>query len=447
MDARTQHLLTAPPAVLLVNLATPNSIAFLVQSFVGVMEVWFIGRLGTSGLAAIALCFPLLMLVQMMSAGALGGGVASAIARALGGGNVPRAERLIWHALVIVALGALSFLLVFLQVGKPFLMFLGGRGDVLADAMSYCLVLFTGGVFIWSMMVLSAVYRAMGNMKFPALLMVIGGFLQIVMTGCLITGAFGAPQLGVMGAAVSVVINSFLVSLVLLGGLVRGSQTVKLRRSAMVFSHEMFYDISRVAWPASLSPLLTIFTILSLTTLVGRMGEEALAGYGIGSRIEMLMTPLVFGLGAAMTSLVGISLGAGDIIRAERIGWIGGAMAAGISAFVGIFLALFPDVWIPVFTQDAATYESAKIYIQIAGPCFAFQGLGLALYFASQGSGKMVWPMVAFILRALVAVGGAVLLGFVFDFGLVGIYSAAGAGMVLYGLTLAIMLKAGTWRR
>lgn len=446
MDARTQHFFTAPPALLLLKMSTPNSIAFLVQSFVSMMEVWFIGRLGTGALAAIALSFPLLMLTQMMAAGALGGAVASAIARALGAGDVPRAERLVWHGLLFLVMGALSFLLIFLVVGKPFLAFLGGRGAVLEDAMNYCLVLFVGGVFLWSMMVLSAVYRGMGNMHYPAMLMVLGGVFQVVLTGCLVTGAFGLPNLGMVGAALSAVINGFLISLLLVVGLIKGSQTVMLRKRAMVFSRELFRDISRVAWPASLSPLLTIFTVLSITTLVGRFGEAALAGYGIGSRIEMLIVPLVFGLGASMTSLVGISLGAGDVHRAERVGWIGGAMAAGVSGVVGIVLALFPGFWIPIFTDDATTFESAKTYIKIAGPCFALQGLGLSLYFASQGTGKMVWPMVAFILRALVAVGGALLLGFVFDFGLAGIYVAVGLGMMLYGVLLAGMLKAGTWR-
>jgi len=126
MDARTQQLLTAPPASLLVKMATPNALAFLIQGFVSMAEVWFISRLGTTSLAAIALAFPLLMLTQMMSGGAIGGAVASAVARALGAGNVARAEQLIWHALVIVGLGASTFLGAFLLFGEIFLGFLVG---------------------------------------------------------------------------------------------------------------------------------------------------------------------------------------------------------------------------------------------------------------------------------------------------------------------------------
>ena len=446
MDARTQHLLSAPPASLLVKLATPNALAFFIQGSVSMAEVWFIGRLGTSSLAAIALAFPLLMLTQMMSGGAIGGAVASAVARALGAGNLPRAEQLIWHALAVVAGGAAGFLLIFLLFGAAFLEFLGGRDEVLAEAINYCLVLFFGGVFIWFMSVMSAVFRGTGDMKFPAMMMVIGACIQVPLTGCLVTGAFGLPQLGIVGAAISAVTSAFIISCAFLWRLTRGSQTLKLHWHARSLSRGLFKDISKVALPASLSPLLTIVIILSLTTLVGRFGEAALAGYGIGSRIEMLVVPLVFGLGAAMTSLVGLSLGAGDLARAERIGWLGGGLAASITGVAGLLLALFPDVWISAFTSDPATLASARSYIQIVGPCFAFQGLGLSLYFASQGAGRMAWPVLATILRVVLAVGGALLLAFVFELGLTGVYIAAGVGMVAYGVMIAAGLKLGAWR-
>ena len=446
MDARTQQLLTAPPASLLVKMATPNALAFLIQGFVSMAEVWFISRLGTTSLAAIALAFPLLMLTQMMSGGAIGGAVASAVARALGAGNVARAEQLIWHALVIVGLGASTFLGAFLLFGEIFLGFLGGSDGVLAEAMAYCLVLFTGGVFIWFMSVMSAVFRGTGDMQFPALIMVLGACIQVPLTGCLVMGAFGLPAFGIVGAAVSAIVSAAILSLIFLWRLIWGRQTLKLHWHARVLSRELFRDISKVAVPASLSPLLTILTVLSLTSLVGRFGEAALAGYGIGSRVEMLLVPLVFGLGAAMTSLVGLSLGAGNLARAERIGWLGGTMAAGVAGMVGLLLALFPSAWIGAFTSDPATFASAKSYIQIVGPCFAFQGLGLSLYFASQGAGRMAWPILATILRILLAVGGALLLAFYFDFGLKGIYIAAGTGMVAYGVMIGAGLKLGVWR-
>lgn len=447
MDDRTRTLLTAPPAPLLLRMATPNAIAFLIQSGVSLGEVWFVGRLGTGALAGIALVFPLLMLNQMMAGGAFGGAVASSVARALGAGDRDRADALLWHVVVLAVGGALVFLAVYLAFGRDFLAFLGGAGDVLDRADAYCRVLFGGGVAIWFMGMLSAVYRGTGNMRFPALLLIAQALVQVPLSGALVLGAFGLPQLGILGAAISAVTAAALSALVMLVGLAGPRQSVRLRWSACRLSAELFRDLFRVAGPASLSPLLTVATILSLTALVADFGPEALAGYGIGSRIEFLLVPLVFGLGAAMTSLVGLSTGAADHARAERIGWIGAAMAAALSGVAGVLLALFPGAWIPAFTGDPVAQEVATSYMRIVGPCFAFQGIGLSLYFASQGAGAMFWPVAATVVRILVAVGGALLLSRGLGLGVDGIFVAAAGAMVLYGLMIAGAVRAGAWRR
>ncbi len=447
MDDRTRHLLTAAPIPLLARMSAPNSVAFFIAAGVSMTEVWFVGQLGSSSLAAIALVFPLLMLTQTLSGGAMGGAVASAVARALGAGDLQRAEQLIWHALALAVLGALLLLTLFLLVGVPFLRFLGGSGDILKQAESYCLVLFSGGVFLWFMGVVSAVYRGMGDMKFPALVMAASALVQVPLSGALVLGAFGAPQLGIVGAAVSAVATTCLLSGVMLLRLVVGHTVIKIRWARFGFEARHFQEILKVALPASLSPVLTVTSILCLTAIVGRFGEQALAGYGIGSRIEFLLIPLVFGIGASMTSLVGMSIGAGDIERGEQISWLGGMGSALLAGAIGIGLALFPDLWIPVFSEDPVVQAAARQYIQIVGPCFAFQGLGLSLYFACQGAGSMLWPVVSLVLRVLVAVGGALVLVNLTDWGLAGVFYSAGLGMALYGIIMASALKRGALRQ
>ncbi|HCG68860.1 MAG TPA: MATE family efflux transporter [Gammaproteobacteria bacterium] len=446
MDQRTQQLLTAPAMPLLLSMSAPNSVAFLIQASVSMAEVWFIGRLGSASLAAIALVFPLLMLFQTLSGGAMGGAVASAIARALGAGDLQRAETLIWHALALAAMGAVALLVVFLLAGSEFLRFLGGSGSVLAQALSYSYVLFFGGIFVWLVGVVSAIFRGMGNMRFPAAMMILSAFVQVPLSGLLITGAFGAPKLGVMGAAVSAVISSILLAAVMLTRLAGDSGQIRLTKPAAVFRRHHFADILQVALPASLSPVLTVATIIILTAIVGRFGEQALAGYGIGSRIEFLLIPLVFGIGASMTSLVGVGIGAGDIKRAEHIGTVGGFGAAGLAGGIGLILAVQPELWVPYFSQDPVVQDAATRYIQIVGPWFAFYGLGLVLYFGSQGAGAMGWPVVALSLRAVICVSGSVLLTETFDTGIDGIFYAVALSMVAYGVIMFCALKLGAWR-
>ena len=446
MDPRTQQMLSAPPLPLLVGMAAPSTVAFFIQGSVSLAEVWFIGQLGETSLAAIALAFPLLMLTQTLSGGAMGGAVAAAIARALGAGDIVRAERLVWHALALAVMGGVGLLVIFLLGGRAFLQFLGGEDEVLRQAYAYAVVLLSGSVFLWLIGTVTAIYRGMGEMQFPAAIMIFNALVQIPLSGCLILGWGGLPALGIIGAAISAIVAAALLCLPLFVKLSKGDLPVRLRLSAMRFSKSDFDEILRVALPASLSPLLTIATVLVLTAYVASFGEAALAGYGIGSRVEFLIIPLVFGLGAAMTTAVGASVGAGELDRAERLGAIGGLSAGVIAGLVGIVLALFPNAWIGVFTDVPAVHAAARSYIEIVGPLFFFHGLGLSLYFASQGASAMFWPVLATVLRVLVAALGGYVLAFTLDFGLSGIYTAAAAAMLTYAVVIAAAIKAGAWR-
>ena len=446
MDKRTQEFLTKPVMPLLIRMSAPNTVAFFIQSIVVLTEVWFISKLGTNSLAAVALAFPLLMITQTMSGGALGGAITSAIARSMGANDIDKAERLIWHSVVISLGGALTFLLFFLLFGEQLLFLLGGRGDILKESYTYCSYLFLGGLILWLSGSMSAVLRGMGNMRFPATLMICTSFLQVFLSGGFILGWYGFPQIGVPGAAIATLISACVMVVIIFLKLMSKSIPVKLRLKQLILSRDLFNNIFEVAIPASVSPLLTVGTILVLTGLVGTFGTEALAGYGIGSRVEFLMIPLIFGIGTAMTSIVGANIGAKNIIRAETVGIYGGTSAGVVSIFIGLILALFPDAWIQFFTDDVRAFEVTKLYIQIVGPFYIFQGIGLSLYFASQGANAMKWPTIATIARFLIAsIGGGIsvhLLGF----GIGSIFISSAIAMMIFGTMIFVSIKKGAWR-
>ena len=145
--------------------------------------------------------------------------------------------------------------------------------------------------------------------------------------------------------------------------------------------------------PGSLNTVLTNLTVVVLTALVGPFGATALAGYGLGARLEYLQIPIVFGLGSGLVTMVGTSIGAGDRARAVRVAWVGSAMAAGITGVIGILAALFPLAWLGLFTTDPGVLAAGTRYLTIVGPFYGFFGAGLALYFASQGAGRLLWPL------------------------------------------------------
>jgi MATE family, multidrug efflux pump len=445
--ARTVQMLSAAPLGLLLRMASPNAMAFLVQASVSMVEVWYIGQLGTLSLAAIALVFPGLMLMQMLAGGAMGGAVTSSIARALGAHDHARAARLVWHAIALALGGGALFLGVYLVFGAVILGGLGATGEVLRDALGYGDTLFGGCVALWLAALLSSVFRGMGDMRYPALLMVCGALVQVMVSGTLVLGWFGAPRLGIAGAAIAAISVAALNTLALGARLIYGNVAVPLRRRYLQLHGELFRDIFRVGALGSLAPIFTVLTISLVNALVSDFGAAAIAGYGISARLEFLLIPLVFGLGVSMTSLVGVNIGAGNIARAERIGWVGGACATLLAGVVGGVLALAPGLWVGLFTDDAAVYAAGAAYLHVAGPAFALQGLGLSLYFASQGARAMAWPVAATILRFAISVGGAWFAVRVFDAGMTAVFGCIALGMLSYGALTAIGLAMGSWRR
>ena len=141
---RTQMLLHGPIIPTLLRLAWPNILVMLAQASTGLIETWWVSRLGTDALTGMALVFPGFMMMQMLSGGAMGGGIASAIARALGGGRREEANALVLHALLInLALGAVFAVLV-LSFGRPLYRSLGGEAGSLDAALAYSTVVFAG---------------------------------------------------------------------------------------------------------------------------------------------------------------------------------------------------------------------------------------------------------------------------------------------------------------
>ncbi len=445
VTSRTHVMLEGPILPTLLRMAAPNAAGFVVGASVSMVEAWYIGQLGTVSLAAIALVFPALMLMQMLSGGAIGGAVTSAIARSLGSGRVDRAQQLVWHAVAIAIIAAAMFLALDLAFGDAILVGIGARGEVLDQARSYAGILFGGSVAIWLMSLLSSVFRGAGDMKTPALMMFVGAAAQVPLSGALILGWFGIPRLGIAGGAISVIVIATLNSIFLLARLAGSRSPLALRRGAMRFETGLFADILRVGALASLSPIFVVLTVGMLNSVMGAFGTAAIAGYGIGARLEFLLIPLVFGLGVSMTALVGVNTGAGNFKRAERIGWTGGVAAALLTGSVGLILTIAPGLWMNLFTDDPATFAAGATYLRIAGPAFLFQGLGLSLYFASQGAGTVLWPVIATILRFVVAAGAAMIGVRVFDMGLEFVCACIAFGMVLYGVVTAASLHFGAW--
>lgn len=437
-------LLISPILPTLLRLALPNVVAMFGSTLVAVAETAYIGRLGIVPLAAIALAFPFTMLMQTTSAGAIGGSVSSAISRALGADNVDRANALAWHAATIGIIGGLSFTVMMLLFGRALFALLGGGGAVLDEATGYATVLFSGAIAIWLVNTLASILRGTGNMRVPSMTLLVVAVLQVICGGALGLGIGGMPRFGMVGVASGQLIAYAIGTGFLIWYLVSGRSPLTLNLSTFTLRKNMFADILKVGAISCLSPVQTVLTIVVFTKIITGFGVAALAGYGIGARLEFLLIPVAFAFGVASTPMVGMAIGAGLVTRARRVAWTTGSAAGLTVGAIGIIVAIWPSLWISLFTSDAEVTKAAATYFAWAGPGFGFFGFGIAMYFASQGAAKVAGPVLASTLRLLIVVGGGWWLATI-DAPAPMLFALVATAMFVFGIVTALAVYFTRW--
>lgn len=445
MSPRTRLLLHANLLPTLLRMAWPNMLVMLAQAATGLIETFYVSRLGTDALAGMALVFPGFMMMGMLSAGALGGGISSAVARALGGGRRGDADVLVLHALAINGTIGLALSAAFLLGGPALYRAMGGEGGSLDAALQYSNVVFAGNVLVWLMNALASTIRGTGNMLVPAVAVCLGVALLIPLSPLLIFGLGPVPGLGIAGGGVAVLLTTAITG-ALLAWYVQSRHSLARPRLARL-RWAPTADILRVGGVGALNTLQTTLTVTLTTALVGAAaGPDAVAGYGTAARLEYLLIPLVFGLGAPLVALVGTNIGAGQPGRALRAALLGGAVAFALTEAIGLLAASFPLAWLRVFGAEPRMLATGADYLRVVGPTYGFFGLGLCLYFASQGAGRLAWPLLAGLVRMLVAVGGG-WLALRLTGSLVWAFGALSVALVAYGTLLGAAVASGAWFR
>jgi putative MATE family efflux protein len=444
VHARTRQLLEAPIAPTLLRMGAPNVLVMVAQSCVGLIETYFIGRLGVDALSGVALVFPVVMLMQMMSAGAVGGGISSAIARALGARRADDANALALHACAIAVVFGLLFTAAAWFGGEALYRRMGGVDASLQVALTYSGWVFAGAVLIWLFNALAAVVRGTGNMAVPAAVTCVGTVALLPLSPALIFGIGPVPALGVAGGAVALLLYYLAGTLWLARYVVRGRSVVAPTLRGFRLRWPLVADILRVGAAGAVSTVATNVSIALATAFCGAFGPQVIAGYGTASRLEYLLVPLVFGLGGPLVAMVGTCIGAGQRRRALEATWISAAIVFVLTEAIGLLAAAFPAAWIGIFSQEPAVIAAGTTYLRAVGPWYGFFGVGLVLYFASQGAGRLLWPVLGNLARlAVAALGGWLALRA--GAGLAGVFAAQAAALVVYGAVNAYAVAAGAW--
>jgi putative MATE family efflux protein len=425
----------------LLRLSAPNVLNLLALVGLITFDALFVGQLGAEALAGLTLVFPWMMLMQHTAASGMGGAVSSAIARALGAGRRDVADALATHALVLTLALACIFSIAMLAGGPVLYRAMGGRGEVLAAALSYSNVVFAGSLSVCALNLLGSIVRGTGNMSFPATVIVGSVLGHIVISPVLIFGWGPIEPLGAAGAGWGLVISFGAGALVLLSYLRSSRSLVTLAFHGVTLRWALFADFLKVGVPGTINVVINNLSVIALTAIAGHLGTDAAIAYGMGARLEYILIPIAFGFGTSIVAMVGTNWGAKQHDRAIRIAWSGATAVAIACGAIGLFFSVFPDLWMGLFTDREEIVRAGSRYLNVVGPLYAFYGLGMALYFATQGLGQVVWTVIANGVRVSVSVCGGLLAVFWLDGGLVGFFGAVAGGFVIYGLMNALVLK------
>jgi MATE family, multidrug efflux pump len=445
-DATRAALLSGPILPTLLKLALPTMVVLVAQTAVNIAEAYYVGFLGTDALAGVALVFPVFMLMTMMSNGGLGSGVSSAVARAIGAGRRQDADALVFHALVLAVIVGALFTLGAILGGPLLYHALGGRAGALDAAQKYSNYLFAGAIPVWIVNLQAAALRGSGNVRVPAMVTLIGALVMIPVSPLLIFGFGPVPRLGIGGAGIAFGLYYCAAMLFLTRYMASGRAGLTFR--LVPLKRALFADILKVGVPTAVNAVLTNLTVILVTGAVGLFGTTALAAYGISSRLDYIMIPLLFGLCTATLTMVGVNVGAGEMIRARRIAWTSALVGLVLTGTIGLIVALYPPLWLTLFSHDAEVLREGTTYLHIVAPAYAALGFGFVIAFAAQGAGHVWWPFVASTARIAIAAGcGWIAVGRL-SAGMAGLAAMVALSLVAYAAICAIvMLSPAVWRR
>ena len=435
-------LVGAPLLPTMMRLAVPGVLGAMIQMLLIVVEAWFLSRAGTTALAAVATVFPLVMLANMLSAGAIGGATSGAVARALGAADLLRAQSILRSAILIAVVGGVVMGVFVLILGPIFFYWLGARDDVLAAASHYSRIVFAGVPLLWLFNMLCSVLRGAGDMARAAMAMASVVLAYSLFGAWLIPAAGPTTSLNdTMGAAACSMLLAYGVGIAtVLTLILRPGQPIRLKVQAIDWS--VVGAVLRPGLLAGSQSIVTILYSLIATGLLGHFGVEWLAGYGLAMRLELVMVPVIFGVGATLIAIVGAYAGAEQRTRAIEVAWRGTIANIAIVGAIGFAVALNPQWWCGSLGSSPAVIAHCSTTLQTLGPFYGFFAAGLGLYFASQGLNTLAWP----VLRTLIVASGLIWLGndvLVTPQGLLWLVASA---MSFYGIFVVAALRLKAWR-
>ena len=436
MEAR---LTEGPVGRHLWELMIPMMVGLLAMISFGLVDAWFVSRLGPLPLAAVSYTQPVGFVVAAMAMG-VGVGASSVIARLVGQGAKRRVRRIATHAFMLSGLLGLAMLAVGWLFMDEVFRLMGADDTTMPLVRDYMEIYLIGLMFVIGPVIGGSILRALGDAKSPGVLLTLTAVVNAILDPILIFGLFGFPRMEVQGAALATVIaNVITLSAMLLIG-IRRDKFLTLRGMKLIL--DSWKRIMHVGLSATASGLMAPLTSAFVTAMVARFGQTAVAGFGVGIRSEALALLPFMALGAAIGPFVGQNAGAErmDRVRAAHRWCVRFVFFYGLG--VAAILAFFAEPIVGLFTHDEGAMQTAVTQLRILPWTYCLLGVTMIANTSLNALGKPLAAMTVSLCRTLlVYVPLSWLLGLLF--GLRGVFYGGALGNLVSAAVGLLLLRRG----
>ncbi len=397
----TTDLTTAPIPQLVRRLAIPAGTGFFFTTMFNIVDTWYGGRLSTTALAAMSLSFPVFFIILALGAG-VSTGATALIGNALGRGAKDEAYQYILQSFSFALIHAIALTTLGLIFAPRIFMFMGATGEYLNLALSYMNVIFAGSSFFMLNFVMNAILNSHGNTLTYRNFLITGFFLNLILDPWFMYGALGIPALGLPGVALATVVIHFLGNIYLFCSLLRLKIIKQFRWQELLPRWHYYKELSRQGFPSAMNMMTVSLGIFIITWYVGRFGKEAVAAYGIGTRIEQIALLPVMGLNVSTLALTAQNFGAGRIERIREVLLISlryGFMLASIGTIAAL---TFTSELMGVFTGDQVVIATGVRFLRIEAFVFPAYVLLYVCISAMQGIKQPVFALWIGLYRQIV---------------------------------------------
>jgi len=453
------NLIELPFSKIFFRLAIPNLFSTIIASMTVIFDLWYVGQIGVSELAGVAYVFPIYMLTSMLSNGAFGGAISGATARAFGSQDIFKAECIFRSAIVIALLGSIIMMAIFFGFAKTFFSFFLIDKEIVFSALAYGSILLGGIGLVWLFNIIIAITRGSGNTSIPAIswsLVLIFHIIAASMNFEYIDGQLILLENvklyneilifnSLEWSAISFLIG-YLVGIIFICGFYYFGKHPFTFNLKTILKFDGIIILLKSGSLASCQSIMTISLAMFCITVIGTYGINWTAGFGIAIRLELLLIPIIFGIGGALIAIVGANVGAKKYSRAVIMTWKGTFFSVFIVGIIGLGFSIFPDVWSGLFTDDPLIKQTSKSYLTIVAPFYAFFALGLGLYFTCQAFNTLFWPVVGTFIRLTFVILITFILFYIDVASPTSLFITMSLGLIIYGIFIALSLHFGPWK-